>query len=137
LEINKIVIVASSWSSIFTFPTLMMHGQTQIKSIWRLAQQAMYTFRYTKNTCWLARGQAFNMTSTRVQRKIQNLWNNNCVYCLHSTEHSRINVRTAALFICLDSQSGVCVPPGVYETGHLGVREKIEKRRKKTHTSTV
>jgi hypothetical protein len=25
------VIVASSWSSIFTLPTLMMHGQTQIK----------------------------------------------------------------------------------------------------------
>jgi hypothetical protein len=24
-------IVASSWSSIFTLPTLMMHGQTQIK----------------------------------------------------------------------------------------------------------
>jgi hypothetical protein len=31
LEINKTVIVASSWSSIFTLPTLMMHGQTQIK----------------------------------------------------------------------------------------------------------
>jgi hypothetical protein len=30
LEINKTVIVASSWSSIFTLPTLMMHGQTQI-----------------------------------------------------------------------------------------------------------
>jgi hypothetical protein len=26
-----IVIVTSSWSSIFTLPTLMMHGQTQIK----------------------------------------------------------------------------------------------------------
>jgi hypothetical protein len=25
------VTVASSWSSIFTLPTLMMHGQTQIK----------------------------------------------------------------------------------------------------------
>jgi hypothetical protein len=25
------IIVASSWSSIFTLPTLMMHGQTQIK----------------------------------------------------------------------------------------------------------
>jgi hypothetical protein len=33
LEINKTVIVASSWSSIFTLPTLMMHGQTQIKNI--------------------------------------------------------------------------------------------------------
>jgi hypothetical protein len=31
LEINKTVIVASSWSSIFILPTLMMHGQTQIK----------------------------------------------------------------------------------------------------------
>jgi hypothetical protein len=31
LEINETVIVASSWSSIFTLPTLMMHGQTQIK----------------------------------------------------------------------------------------------------------
>jgi hypothetical protein len=31
LEINKTVIVASSWSSIFTLPTLMVHGQTQIK----------------------------------------------------------------------------------------------------------
>jgi hypothetical protein len=31
LEINKTVIVASSWSSIFSLPTLMMHGQTQIK----------------------------------------------------------------------------------------------------------
>jgi hypothetical protein len=31
LEINKTVIVASSWCSIFTLPTLMMHGQTQIK----------------------------------------------------------------------------------------------------------
>jgi hypothetical protein len=31
LEINKTVIVASSSSSIFTLPTLMMHGQTQIK----------------------------------------------------------------------------------------------------------
>jgi hypothetical protein len=31
LDINKTVIVASSWSSIFTLPTLMMHGQTQIK----------------------------------------------------------------------------------------------------------
>jgi hypothetical protein len=31
LEINKTVIVASGWSSIFTLPTLMMHGQTQIK----------------------------------------------------------------------------------------------------------
>jgi hypothetical protein len=31
LEINKTVIVAYSWSSIFTLPTLMMHGQTQIK----------------------------------------------------------------------------------------------------------
>jgi hypothetical protein len=30
LEINKTVIVASSWSSIFTLPTLMMHGQTQM-----------------------------------------------------------------------------------------------------------
>jgi hypothetical protein len=27
----KTVIVASSWCSIFTLPTLMMHGQTQIK----------------------------------------------------------------------------------------------------------
>jgi tRNA A37 threonylcarbamoyltransferase TsaD len=33
LEINKTVIVASSWSSIFTLPTLMMNGQTQIKFI--------------------------------------------------------------------------------------------------------
>jgi hypothetical protein len=33
LEINKTVIVASSWSSIFTLPTLMMHGQTQITFI--------------------------------------------------------------------------------------------------------
>jgi hypothetical protein len=33
LEINKTVIVASSWSSIFILPTLMMHGQTQIKQI--------------------------------------------------------------------------------------------------------
>jgi hypothetical protein len=31
LEINKTVTVASSWCSIFTLPTLMMHGQTQIK----------------------------------------------------------------------------------------------------------
>jgi hypothetical protein len=31
LEINKTVIVASSWCSIFTLPTLIMHGQTQIK----------------------------------------------------------------------------------------------------------
>jgi hypothetical protein len=32
-KINKTVIVASSWCSIFTYlPTLMMHGQTQIKS---------------------------------------------------------------------------------------------------------
>jgi hypothetical protein len=30
-KINKTVIVASSWFSIFTLPTLMMHGQTQIK----------------------------------------------------------------------------------------------------------
>jgi hypothetical protein len=33
LEINKTVIVASSWCSIFTLPTLMMHGQTQIKHL--------------------------------------------------------------------------------------------------------
>jgi hypothetical protein len=33
LEINKTVFVASSWSSIFSLPTLMMHGQTQIKTI--------------------------------------------------------------------------------------------------------
>jgi hypothetical protein len=31
LEINKTVIVASSWCSIFTLPTLMMHGQTQTR----------------------------------------------------------------------------------------------------------
>jgi hypothetical protein len=31
LEINKTVIVASSWCSIFTLHTLMMHGHTQIK----------------------------------------------------------------------------------------------------------
>jgi hypothetical protein len=31
LEINKTVIVASSWCSIFTLLTLIMHGQTQIK----------------------------------------------------------------------------------------------------------
>jgi hypothetical protein len=31
LEINKTVIVASSCSSIFTLPTLMIHGQKQIK----------------------------------------------------------------------------------------------------------
>jgi hypothetical protein len=31
LKINKTGIVASSWCSIFTLPTLMMHGQTQIK----------------------------------------------------------------------------------------------------------
>jgi hypothetical protein len=39
-EINKTVIVASSWSSIFTLPTLMMHGQTQIMSVltWFLVQ---------------------------------------------------------------------------------------------------
>jgi hypothetical protein len=30
-KINKTVTVASSWCSIFTLPTLMMHGQTQIK----------------------------------------------------------------------------------------------------------
>jgi hypothetical protein len=36
LEINKTVIVASSWSSIFILPTLMMHGQTQIKFIFYL-----------------------------------------------------------------------------------------------------
>jgi hypothetical protein len=33
LEISKTVIVASSWCSIFTLPTLMLHGQTQIKFI--------------------------------------------------------------------------------------------------------
>jgi hypothetical protein len=32
-KINKTVTVASSWSSIFTLPTLMMHGQTQIKKM--------------------------------------------------------------------------------------------------------
>jgi hypothetical protein len=32
LKINKTVIVASSCCSIFTLPTLMMHGQTQIKA---------------------------------------------------------------------------------------------------------
>jgi hypothetical protein len=31
LEINKSVIVASSWSFYIILPTLMMHGQTQIK----------------------------------------------------------------------------------------------------------
>jgi hypothetical protein len=36
LQERKTVIVASIWCSIFTLPTLMMHGQTQIKftSIW-------------------------------------------------------------------------------------------------------
>jgi hypothetical protein len=28
--------VASSWSSIFTLPTLMMHGQTQIKFSYKM-----------------------------------------------------------------------------------------------------
>jgi hypothetical protein len=31
LKSNKTVIVASSWCSMFTLSTLMMHGQTQIK----------------------------------------------------------------------------------------------------------
>jgi hypothetical protein len=48
----------------------------------------------SKNTCWVARGEAFNMTSTGVQRKIQTLWNSNCVYCLFRMEHSRINPLT-------------------------------------------
>jgi hypothetical protein len=46
LEINKTVIVASSWSSIFTLPTLMMHGQTQIKFTYLLimaTQQECHT----------------------------------------------------------------------------------------------
>jgi hypothetical protein len=32
-NINKTVIVASSWCSIFTLPILMMHGQTQIMCV--------------------------------------------------------------------------------------------------------
>jgi hypothetical protein len=45
LEINKTVIVASSWSSIFTLPTLMMHGQTRIKfTIFYICTDTIYTY---------------------------------------------------------------------------------------------
>jgi hypothetical protein len=42
LEINKTVIVASSCSSIFTLPTLMMQGQTQITFTRKVIYNVLY-----------------------------------------------------------------------------------------------
>jgi len=48
LEINKIVVVASSWFSYIILPTLMMHGQTQVKFA-----KLCLIFRNIKSSCLL------------------------------------------------------------------------------------